>query len=126
MEVMLLDHEGLMHTTLEFKMQKAGMTPIYVTNASEARDILNKNDISIAILDLDFGEKDVEMIIKECANTSQGNVPVIGITSLEDEDTILHWLQMGVADFIAKPYKTSEIIIRIKKAFAAAEAKHST
>mgnify|MGYP000494005485 CR=1 FL=1 len=49
MEVLLLDNEGLMHTTLEFKLQKAGMVPVYINQADEVTDVIKGRDIAIAI-----------------------------------------------------------------------------
>ncbi len=123
MEVLLLDNEGLMHTTLEFKLQKAGMTPVYINQADEISQIITDRDIAIAILDLDIEKSDVEHILHVCELNKDHVIPVLGITSLEDEDIILYWLQKGILDFIAKPYKTSEIIIRIRKALSSAEVK---
>ncbi len=123
MEVLLLDNEGLMHTTLEFKLQKAGMVPVYINQADEVTDVIKGRDIAIAILDLDIEKSDVEMMLTVCESGADNAIPVLGITSLEDEEQILYWLHKGIHDFIAKPYKTSEIIIRIKKALSAIEVK---
>lgn len=123
MEVLLLDNEGLMHTTLEFKLQKAGMSPVYINQADEISQVISEKDIAIAILDLDVDKADVEHILHVCEINSANNIPVLGITTLEDEEVILYWLQKGIVDFIAKPYKTSEIIIRIKKALSSADVK---
>jgi DNA-binding response OmpR family regulator len=124
MHILILDHEELMHTTLEFKLQKAGMSPIFATSTKEILNKLNDSDIVVTILDLDTNKEDTERIIAACTNNTGYSIPVLGITSLEDEDSILYWLQEGIHDFIAKPYKTSEIIIRIKKALSLAVAKH--
>lgn len=120
-EILLLDHEGLMHTTLEFKLQKAGMSPVYFTLNDDLSRIIEKHSIAVAIADIDLEKPDVESILQICNQNSKHSIPFLGITNLEDEEQILYLLSKGMSDFIAKPYKTSEIIIRIKKALAAVE-----
>lgn len=123
MHILLLDNEEIMHTTLEFKLQKAGMQPVYINSVEELADSLEKHDIAVAILDLDIDRNDISHVLDMCRFNKGHNIPVLGITTLSDEAVILDWLHQGIQDFIAKPYKTSEIIIRIKKAITPMEVK---
>jgi len=122
-QILLLDHEGLMHTTLDFKLQKAGMSPVYCTPDDDLASVFNNNDIAAAITDIDMDKSIVEEILDFCIKNDKHSVPLLGITNLEDEEQILYWLNRGMHDFIAKPYKTSEIIIRIKKALSISEVR---
>lgn len=123
MHILLLDNEEIMHTTLEFKLQKAGMQPVYINSIDELESVLEDNSIAVAILDLDIARKDISYVLDLCKFHKGQYIPVLGITTLSDEETILDWLHEGIHDFIAKPYKTSEIIIRIKKAITPMEVK---
>lgn len=123
MHILLLDNEEIMHTTLEFKLQKAGMQPVYINSTDELVSALEDYSIAVAILDLDIARKDISYVLDLCKFHKGQHIPVLGITTLSDEDTILDWLHEGIHDFIAKPYKTSEIIIRIKKAITPMEVK---
>lgn len=116
MHILLLDNEEIMHTTLEFKLQKAGMQPVYINNVDELEASLEEHSIAVVILDLDIARKDIAYVLDVCKFHKGQHIPVLGITTLSDESVILDWLNQGIQDFIAKPYKTSEIIIRIKKA----------
>ena len=42
------------------------------------------------------------MMLTVCESGANNAIPVLGITSLEDEEQILYWLHKGIHDFIAK------------------------
>jgi len=53
----------------------------------------------------------LEMVREEM----KSDVPVIIISALEKEETILEAFRKGANDFIAKPFKPNELILRIKR-----------
>jgi DNA-binding response OmpR family regulator len=46
------------------------------------------------------------------------NIPVIILSVQGEENKILHALNSGAADYIQKPFSTSELTTRIRKALA--------
>ena len=44
-------------------------------------------------------------------------LPVIIISALEHDETVLEAFRLGASDFITKPFKPNELILRIKKIF---------
>jgi DNA-binding response OmpR family regulator len=49
-------------------------------------------------------------------NELKKDTPIIVLTSLGQEETILQAFELGADDFIAKPFNANEVVIRIKKA----------
>ncbi|WP_348822810.1 response regulator transcription factor [Flavobacterium aestuarii] len=50
------------------------------------------------------------------------NIPIIVVSSLgEEEGTVLKAFSLGADDFVSKPFNPNELLLRIKRSFAAAQ-----
>lgn len=88
---------------------------IPVTSGKKALDILNKEEISIILLDIVMPEMDgfeVCKIIKSQTNTK--DIPIIFTTAKTDEESIANAYKVGANDYVSKPLKRSEVIERVK------------
>lgn len=43
------------------------------------------------------------------------DLPVIFLTAVDDEDSVVNGLELGADDYITKPFSTRELIARIKR-----------
>lgn len=88
---------------------------IPVTSGKKALDILNKEEISLILLDIVMPEIDgfeVCKIVKSQANTKE--IPIIFTTAKTDEESISNAYRVGANDYVSKPLKRSEVIERVK------------
>lgn len=78
----------------------------------EALDVINNYEIDIVVLD--------DMMPKMCGNSTlkvirkQFDVPIIIISTCNDESDKLLSFQLGVDDYLTKPFSPKELIARIK------------
>ena len=85
---------------------------IYACNGREALEQIEKyaDKLAIVMLDLIMPEMDgFEVIEQMNADEKMKNIPVIVLTA--EKDAELKALQMGAADFIAKPFDMHEVIL---------------
>lgn len=71
-------------------------------------------DFDIIILDItlpDGNGFDLYGEIRKCSES-----PVIFLTAVDDEDSIVTGLELGAEDYITKPFSTRELIARMKRA----------
>lgn len=69
----------------------------------------------IILLDMMMPEKDGLQACKEIREkTSTHSIPIVLLTARADEETKLAALQAGASDFLAKPFSTTELHVRIK------------
>lgn len=69
----------------------------------------------IALLDMMMPEKDGLQVCRELrARTSTKRIPIVLLTARADEETKLQALAAGASDFLAKPFSTTELHVRIK------------
>lgn len=69
----------------------------------------------IVLLDMMMPEKDGLQACREIRERpSTHSIPVVLLTARADEETKLNALQAGASDFLAKPFSTTELHVRIK------------
>lgn len=76
----------------------------------------------IILLDMMMPEKDGLQVCREIrGRTSTRRIPVVLLTARADEETKLNALAAGASDFLAKPFSTTELHVRIKNLIDAHE-----
>jgi signal transduction histidine kinase len=69
----------------------------------------------IVLLDMMMPGKDGLQVCRQLRErTSTKRIPVVLLTARADEETKLHALAAGASDFLAKPFSTTELHVRIK------------
>ena len=57
----------------------------------------------------------IEALKKICENSVLANIPVVMLTSLTDNETVIEAVQEGANDYIVKPYTADTITERVEK-----------
>jgi len=83
------------------------------TDGQSALDIVNEDDIDLVLLDIMMPDMDGYDVCKKLKEYNR-NIPVIFITARTDEDSIEKAYDVGGDDYITKPFKPRELIVRIK------------
>ena len=121
MKILICEDEEIMLTALEFRLRKQGFDVIIAENGKIALEKIkeDKPDLIVADIMMPFvsGLELIEFIRKDMRNT----LPVIIISALEHEETVLKAFRLGATDFITKPFKPNELVLRIKRIFQEAE-----
>ncbi|HBM17385.1 MAG TPA: two-component system response regulator [Lentisphaeria bacterium] len=84
-------------------------------DGTSALDILNTNKVDLVLLDImmpGMSGYEVCSVIKK--NKSTIDIPVIMLTSLNDDESQVKGLSLGAADFITKPFKLEVLEARVK------------
>ena len=84
--------------------------PLYASNGQEALEVLDKEKVSLILLDLNMPVMDgFEFMKKMREIPSISSTPVIVLTA--ERDAEIQSLHLGAQDFIVKPYDMPEIIL---------------
>ena len=118
MTILICEHEEIMLTAIEFRMRKAGFKVVRAKNGKEARERIAEDKPGFIVTDLVLPKTDVLALIDEVRNKQNSEVPIIMITDLDHADeVILEGFKLGANDFVTKPFKPTELILRIKRIF---------
>ena len=121
MKILICEDEEIMLTALEFRLRKQGFEVLLAENGKIALEKIKAEEPDLVVADIMMpfvsGLELIEFIRKDMRNA----LPIIIISALEHEETVLKAFRLGATDFITKPFKPNELVLRIKKIFQEAE-----
>jgi DNA-binding NtrC family response regulator len=117
LRIMVLDDEPIVCKRLKPALEKLGYEVDAFTQSPEAMHQIQRINYDIIITDLKMKEIDGMQVLSEAKKRHSGT-EVIVITGFATMETAKQSLQMGVFDFIAKPFKLSEIQEVVNRAAA--------
>lgn len=112
MNIFLLEDDEAIGIGLTYSLENEGYKVTLAKTVSEALNIINRESFSLYILDLtlpDGSGYDVCKRIKE-----KGDLPVIFLTAFDDEVNVVMGFDLGADDYISKPFRVKELLLRIK------------
>ena len=122
MNVLICEDEEIMLTALEFRLRKQGFDVDIAADGRKALEKLQERIPSLVILDLMMPYVSGMEIIKYIRNELKSSLPIVVISALEHDEVVLEAFQNGATDFVTKPFKPVELILRIKRIFQEMEA----
>lgn len=112
MKIFLLEDDSAIGMGLCYSLENEGYEVTLAKSVSQAFETVEKNSFSLYILDLtlpDGSGYDVCKLIK-----SKGDLPVIFLTAYDDEVNVVMGFELGADDYITKPFRVKELMVRIK------------
>ena len=126
--ILIVDDEEDICMILSYSLQKAGYEVLVAHSAEEALELLQSpiahtpSPIDLILLDIMMGEMSgLEMAEKLRSDIGRsqsellgiGIPPIIFLTALSDEDTVLQGFKLGADDYISKPFRIAEVLARV-------------
>lgn len=113
--ILIVDDQDENLFLLDLILSKIGCFVETINDSREALDTLVQKEFDLIILDVLMPYIDgfeLCTMIKEDKNLQ--NIPVMFISSLEDEKDIVKAFEVGAVDYITKPIKKLEVIARVE------------
>jgi DNA-binding NtrC family response regulator len=114
-KILIVDDERLMRVSLENQLQKEAYYVKSTKTPIEGLKLIGEEDFDVVIADLKLPEMDGIQLLKEIKKLSQGTVVII-MTAYGTLESAVTAIKEGAYDFIAKPFSTDELIIKIQRA----------
>jgi len=84
-------------------------------DGESALEILNEESVDLVLLDIVMPQMDGYAVCQNIRNNIKiKDIPIIFITSKSDEESIEYGFDIGGNDYITKPFKTKELLARVK------------
>jgi two-component system phosphate regulon response regulator PhoB len=114
-KVLLIEDEEPISILIKYNMEKSGFRVFSAINYNLAIEEISKNIPDLLIVDWMLPEKSGVEIIKEFKTTpSLSHIPVIMLTARSQEADKLKGFELGVDDYLTKPFSPKELIARAK------------
>lgn len=112
MQIFVLEDDNAIGMGLTYSLENEGYSVTLAKDVKSALNIIREKEFALYILDLtlpDGSGYDVCRRIKEI-----GDLPVIFLTAYDDEVNVVMGFEMGADDYISKPFRVKELLVRIK------------
>jgi len=113
LKILVVDDEARMRKLVSDFLKKNGYQVIEAADGSEALDIFfEQQDIALIILDVMMPKMDGWQVCKELRTYSK--VPIIMLTAKSEERDELLGFELGVDEYITKPFSPKILVARVE------------
>lgn len=114
MNVLLIEDNESIVSGLKYSLEQEKYKVFSCTNVADTIKFLEENkQVDIAIIDISLPDGNgfdlYQNYIKE------KNIPSIFLTARDGEDDVVKGLELGVEDYMTKPFSTRELLARMKR-----------
>ncbi len=104
----------MMRKTIEFRLKKDGHTVVTAPDGRDALQKIEEVDFDLVITDVMMpfasGLEIISAVKKKAMKT-----PVIVLSAMGQENTVLEAFQLGADDYMTKPFSPNELSMRVKR-----------
>ncbi len=115
MKILVAEDEPLMLMAIETRLRNEGFQVVGVSDGQEALNALETFEPDLIITDILMPYTSGLELIGIVKSVNYRKIPVIVLSGLDEEETVLEAFQMGADDFITKPFKPTELSVRVKR-----------
>lgn len=112
MKILIVDDEELIRNVIKEYAKMEGYKVTEAENGLEALELVKMNDYDIIIMDIMMPKMDGYQAIKEIKKIK--TIPFIILSARSDEIDKLYGFDLGIDDYLTKPFSPKELISRIK------------
>lgn len=113
-EILIIDDEIQIRKLLEIALGSNGYKTIFAVNAKEGMALAANHQPDLIILDLGLPDEDGQIVLKRLREWYKK--PILILTVKNTEEEIVKALDNGANDYLAKPFRTQELLARIRTA----------
>lgn len=100
---------------LKALLGKEGYGILVANNGQEALEVIRNENPDLILLDVMMSGMDgFEVAERLKSEEFRCEIPIIFLTALDDTQSIVNGFKLGVGDFISKPFRKEELMVRIK------------
>jgi two-component system response regulator MtrA len=110
--VLVVDDDEALSEMLDIVLRSEGFQARLCHTGEAALDIFRDYRPDLVLLDLMLPGRDGVDVCRDIR--SESGVPVVMLTAKSDTSDVVHGLEAGADDYIAKPFKNQELIARIR------------
>lgn len=110
--ILVVDDEKEIRDLLEINLKSEGYIVFKASCGKEALEILNREEIDLVVLDIMMPDMDGLEVCKKLRENS--NIPILMLSAKSEDMDKIQGIMTGADDYICKPFKSLELIVRIR------------
>jgi two-component system OmpR family response regulator len=110
--ILVADDDGHIREVVRFALQQGGFDVVEARDGREACERLAEGGVDLVVLDIIMPEADGLEVCRRVRRTS--SVPIIFLSSKDDELDRVLGLELGADDYLSKPFSPRELLARVR------------
>ena len=111
---------------LKALLGREGFGIVYAMNGTEALEKVKSEHPDLILLDVMMPDMDgFEVAGRLKVEPEQAEIPIIFLTALNDSASVVKGFQLGANDFISKPFRREELLIRVEHQLSLVDARRT-
>ncbi len=119
-QILVVDDDGHIREVVRFALEQAGHTVREAADGKAAWQAFEARPCDLVVLDIVMPEEDGLEVCRRIRGHSQ--VPVIFLSSRDDELDRVLGLELGADDYLTKPFSPRELVARVKAVLRRSQA----
>ena len=115
LRILVVDDEPAILRFLQASLESQGYVVATAANARAALDMVKRHTADLVVLDLGLPDVDGLDVIRHIREGGE-TLPIIILSSRENEDAKVKALDLGADDYVTKPFGIDELLARIRTA----------
>jgi len=115
MKVLMVDDQPLILKALQFTFDKIGYDSVGAVDGLQGKELFAQTNPAIAIIDLMLPFVTGLELIEYIRETEKKYTKIIVLSAMGKQDTIEHAFELGIDDYLKKPFMPSELVSRVKR-----------
>lgn len=111
--ILIADDEEMIRDLINITLSKEGFTCYQAASADEGLEILHRQPVDMALLDIMMPGRSGIDLLKDIKQLTP-DTPVLMITAMNDMDTALSCIHSGADDYITKPFNLERVLLTVK------------
>lgn len=112
--ILVIDDEAQIRKLLEISLEANDYKVLFAVNGKEGITMSASHQPDLILLDLGLPDEDGQVILKKLREWYQYPIIILSVKSAEEE--IVRALDSGANDYLTKPFRTQELLARIRTA----------
>ena len=112
--LLVIDDEAQIRKLLEISLEANDYKVLFAVNGKEGIALAASHQPDLILLDLGLPDEDGQLVLKKLREWYQNPIVILSVKSTEEE--IVRALDSGANDYLTKPFRTQELLARIRTA----------
>lgn len=113
--ILIADDEEMIRELINITLSKEGFTCFQAGSAEEGMEIIGKQKLDLALLDIMMPGRSGIDLLKDIKQMTP-DTTVLMITAMNDMETALSCIHNGAEDYITKPFNLDRVLLTVKNA----------
>lgn len=110
MKALIVDDDRVLADVLAFTLRREGFEVIQAFDGETALQRWEQEQPDLIVLDINLPRLDGFAVCRRIREV--GDTPILLLTVRSDEDDIIHGLELGADDYVAKPFSPRQLVAR--------------